>query len=713
MPRAGTHELRTARLLSGGNGVIAAAAALGPLAVAVRGGALTGSQIAAWVQLGLYALVMIVAVVGLVIDLHALRAFNLAIVLVFLLAVLLAWPVLALVGDGLDGALSWLLTVTAMPVVAAVIAARTRGGWIVLGLLVVGTALLRQALGDLTPNAVANDVQSAASATLLCVLAGATLSSARRADAAARAARAAGAREADAIARRAVDVRTQALVHDEVLATLGFAARPTEVMRAPLAAQAARALGLLRTLAAPETGEMTIDALGAELSTLAAAHGAAFMADTANSLVPVEVGAAVRSATQQALANRDRHAPDSRCTVSLRSDAYGVQVEIRDDGPGFDVHTAAEGRMGISVSIVERMRAVDGAASLRSAQTGTVVALTWSALPTSSGERTVDDSDAPLLRDSGMRVAGLLIALGQLSLAIWSTFWLAEPWPALLAGGALAVASLVVSWRARPPRVSTMILVAVLVLGAVATLFRTGAIVPDGAGGATYAGFWPLVGGAVVLGALCLRGRVRVALFVLTIAITIALAGAVPGPLDQAPPAMLRSVVIATGAAALAVGIRALNRRSEAARVEELRATAERAWLQGFTAQSAERLAHLEATVQPLLERIASGEELTARESRECLVLEGALRDDYRGGRLAAEPVRHAAARARRRGVDVVLIDDVPDRRLDDAQLHAVREWLVGRLDEAEESFLARILPADRSAIATASSSGTSTDFGG
>ncbi|MFB2584810.1 hypothetical protein [Herbiconiux liukaitaii] len=71
------------------------------------------------------------------------------------------------------------------------------------------------------------------------------------------------------------------------------------------------------------------------------------------------------------------------------------------------------------------------------------------------------------------------------------------------------------------------------------------------------------------------------------------------------------------------------------------------------------RLAQMDAEVAPMLRRIVTDDaELTEEERRECLHLEAAMRDEIRGRRLLDDRVRNAVRDARRRGVEVTLLDD-------------------------------------------------------
>lgn len=83
----------------------------------------------------------------------------------------------------------------------------------------------------------------------------------------------------------------------------------------------------------------------------------------------------------------------------------------------------------------------------------------------------------------------------------------------------------------------------------------------------------------------------------------------------------------------------------------------------------------------PMLRRIrATGGELSAAERQECLVLEGAIRDEIRGRRLLDDEVREQVMLARRRGTAVTLLDE-------------------GGIDELDEPALARVLAAIADAV--------------
>jgi hypothetical protein len=103
------------------------------------------------------------------------------------------------------------------------------------------------------------------------------------------------------------------------------------------------------------------------------------------------------------------------------------------------------------------------------------------------------------------------------------------------------------------------------------------------------------------------------------------------------------------------------------------------------------RLAALDRTATPALRAIAAGA-LSAQERAELLITEGMLRDSIRGGVLAREPAVSRIREARRRGVDVVLIDDSGQAELPREAAAELATWVGEQVDRvAAGSFTARI----------------------
>lgn len=88
-------------------------------------------------------------------------------------------------------------------------------------------------------------------------------------------------------------------------------------------------------------------------------------------LLPAVAATALSGAVASALDNFVRHAgPDARAWVLVEDEGQQVRVSVRDDGAGFGdgrlAAATAEGRLGVSHSIVGRLREVGGTACLTS-----------------------------------------------------------------------------------------------------------------------------------------------------------------------------------------------------------------------------------------------------------------------------------------------------------------------------------------------------------
>lgn len=134
--------------------------------------------------------------------------------------------------------------------------------------------------------------------------------------------------------------------------------------------------------------------------------------------------------------------------------------------------------------------------------------------------------------------------------------------------------------------------------------------------------------------------------------------------------------------------------------------TAERAAAEAaHTATSAERnarLTELDEIATPLLQRLLSVDPPTDAERVEFAVAEAQLRDGLRARSLSTPEVAEAAKRARRRGIEVVLLDDRSPASLDPKTLSSVHERVIDALDTALDGrVVARLLPEGRVEVAT------------
>ncbi|AGW40681.1 two-component system sensor protein [Leifsonia xyli subsp. cynodontis DSM 46306] len=195
-------------------------------------------------------------------------------------------------------------------------------------------------------------------------------------------------------------VQVDAIVHDSVLTTLLAAASARTPEAKELAARmAADAIGHLHAAEAsgPEDQPpVGLDSLHERLLAAAESCTSHFVVEAreiARRTLPVTVAEAVYSAAVQAMINSKQHAggPEvrRRLTIVGGVDGATVQVIVEDSGRGFVSAEVPVERLGLRVSIQDRLTKVGGRATIRSAPgRGTSVTIVWpSTEPASSPDR--------------------------------------------------------------------------------------------------------------------------------------------------------------------------------------------------------------------------------------------------------------------------------------------------------------------------------------
>ncbi len=187
--------------------------------------------------------------------------------------------------------------------------------------------------------------------------------------------------DVDRVARREAAIaereRIARGIHDSVLQVLALVSSRGRALggeAAELGALAAEQESALRTLVsrsaaddAPGQGLLDVRAL---IEPFSSAQISVSCPATAV-LLTKTAALAVAAATSEALDNVRLHAsPGARAWVLVEDEGPAVTVSIRDDGPGFTPGRLAEaarsGRLGVSQSIIGRMREAGGSASLTS-----------------------------------------------------------------------------------------------------------------------------------------------------------------------------------------------------------------------------------------------------------------------------------------------------------------------------------------------------------
>lgn len=204
-------------------------------------------------------------------------------------------------------------------------------------------------------------------------------------------------RYAEAAKRHATEqerTRVDTVVHDRVLSTLLAAARAPEGPddRRRVVAMAEQALVALQSADAESElgGDRPLGSLVERLRALAGTISAEVSFHSEGDIaqpVPARVLEGIYSAAVQAVSNSVQHAGGPEVTRSVRVHCWGASgfsVVISDDGIGFAADEVPADRLGLRVSIRERVDAVGGSATVRSTPgAGTVVVLEWApgALP--------------------------------------------------------------------------------------------------------------------------------------------------------------------------------------------------------------------------------------------------------------------------------------------------------------------------------------------
>ena len=185
-------------------------------------------------------------------------------------------------------------------------------------------------------------------------------------------------------------VQVDSIVHDSVLATFLAAAAAGSPKAAQLASgMASDALTRLNDAAMVPAGDDSLvpfNALSVRIREAADRLAAPFTVleceiDTLS--LPVHASDALFAASVQAMVNSVQHAGDGIVdpgrTLTMRANAQGgCTIEIADTGVGFDPEQVPSERLGLRLSIQERVASVGGSVQIRSEiGRGTTITLDW------------------------------------------------------------------------------------------------------------------------------------------------------------------------------------------------------------------------------------------------------------------------------------------------------------------------------------------------
>lgn len=406
--------------------------------------------------------------------------------------------------------------------------------------------------------------------------------------------------------------------------------------------------------------------------------------------IPPGVAKAITEATLEAVRNSLRHAGDEDApvmrTMTLTSDTSGVTVEVNDNGCGFDPAVAGRGRHGVSGSIVTRMQDAGCHATINSAPgEGACITLRWRPL-LESADRQPPECDATAqseaaswerslsasMESAGARAfaAGLILVhviLVAYECAVHS-YW---HWPpAALSFIALLLPTILLlkTWPdALLPRWVARL--TVIVVGVVNFLVLP-QIVTTGWPG--YASWCTGAGNDLSCG-LLMRGR-PVYAWAGSAATTLATAYWVIStgrPLFMIFTYMLgHYFTLASWHGVAHLSTRATTQIAATQR-ETARLQAQQRAHEEADRIMTSRMASVRQRVTPLLTQIADGKAPTPELRRQAYLLEAELRDEIRAPFFTGTSIVTSAHAARRRGTEVILLDDSGDNTVIDDRTRA------------------------------------------
>ncbi|MFD3842625.1 sensor histidine kinase [Streptomyces sp. NPDC058642] len=460
---------------------------------------------------------------------------------------------------------------------------------------------------------------------------------ARAADRAA-AARAAALREAEvAAARRATEREYLATLHDTASATLLMVSQGDGRDWSWLPPRARQDLEAVSAVPGFETGSVDLAAL---LDCVPEGEGQARVRLKAHIDGPLAMpsgpGLAIFNGVREAVANVGRHAGVREAELRAWAEGDGAVVELSDTGRGFDPESVPARRRGISGSIIGRMQAVGGSATVTSQPgTGTHVQWRWhpqartsqkgygvqaAGVPRSPGAQARHTAVVRLIRGQllyGTQLAVLLISLvWQFTMALpqltahqgeYRPAWAQTAAFIILAAVAVTGGACLLRGRRIPPRMRSWSLGAVLAVSAVCAF----TLPPERS---TSAADWAF--GAVGWHALFLLADQRVRVYAAFLGAHVGLTATavfVSGAPTAAESAVMGIQAISNCGFQLSVGVlmthllhgTAPAAGTEAAREEELR-TRERIH-EDMQRDHKERYRALTATTVPLLVGLGHG----------------------------------------------------------------------------------------------------------
>jgi len=525
--------------------------------------------------------------------------------------------------------------------------------------------------------AISQGLFAPAAALAIAAVALGMLKAARRAD---DLAQTAYAREAAAAMDRALAAerdQLDRLVHDDVLTTLTAAAHVQDgaAVEATKSLASATLVKLDELCSKAETdGAVTLSGLVqlAQTSALQVSPAVLFGTALPESLdgerLPAAAAEALLASTREALRNAVRHARARHVAVNWRAIREGpllrLSSRVEDDGAGFEIGSVPADRLGLRLSMAERMRDAGGTCSVSSERgVGTTVELAWTGASTAPDSPTRGPrpramhalpADFPVTQL--MTLTWLLVGVG-IFLGLLNANRFIEVAPAVLAMVAMCALAAVVLHAGRSLRLPTWAALSSLALIAAVAGLMDFTLPKDRWPDAALWHFYPL---QLVLVVLAIRRRIKIAvvgLLVLTVCygwwslrsdfgwtgLVIAVFG---------PAVFLLLAIIVTRR------LRAIARRQDLAHQQEIVAAEESAGWYAARVQRSLWVADLIETASTTLTRIAAADrDIPVPLKTEARLLEAGLREALVARNVMSDELAEVTDAARRRGVSVTFVD--------------------------------------------------------
>ena len=527
------------------------------------------------------------------------------------------------------------------------------------------------------------------------------------------------------LAARQASTRAQheanSFIHDHILSALIAIANGLPD-RAALRGSARQALDSLRT-STTVTSPVAARTLLNDVAGCLAAMAGDIRTDvllTREHEIPPDVAQAITEATLEAVRNSLRHAGDDAAVtrmVTLTSDACCVTIEVNDNGRGFDPAAAGRGRHGVSGSIIARMHDVGGRATISSAPgEGACITLRWRpSLDSADQQRPERDaaqneaaswerSLSASMQSAGARAIAAGLVLVHFILLVYEcavhSYWHWPPAALSFIALLLPAALLLKTWPdALLPRWAAWL--TVIVIGAVNFLVLPQIITTGWPG---YASWCTGAGNDMSCG-LLMRGR-PVYAWAGSAATTLAIiywVFSTGRPLFMIFTYMLAHYfTLASWHGVAHLSTRATTQiaaiQRETARLQAQQRAHEEA---GCIMTS--RMASVRQRVIPLLTQITEGKTLTPELRSQAYLLEAELRDEIRAPFFTGTSIVTSAQAARRRGTEVILLDDSGDNTTIDDRARANAVNYVTKLLDLTQSnrVVIRLNPPRRPTLLT------------